>query len=333
MLEVWRDMTRVLAPVAQRIHAGDRRIENIAGGVLEFWSLDNPQAGRSRKYKRVIVDECAFAPGLLDIWNYAIHPTLLDLSGDAYFFSTPRGLNDFYTLYCMAETDANWHSWQMPSSVNPFLPIEELENMRRTMPERVYRQEILAEFIRDGAGVIRYVRDAVRPQPEAPETGHTYVAGIDWALTTDRTVITIADATRGAIVQADGFNGIDYRVQRERIAALCRRWNVAVVIAEANAMGKPNNDELRHMGLPVRDFTTTNATKADIIEALAGAFENRRITIPNNATLIAELESLEAERTPSGMVRYAAPAGRHDDYTMSAALAWSATAGAQSIFL
>jgi len=77
--------------------------------------------------------------------------------------------------------------------------------------------------------------------------------------------------------------------------------------------------------LPVRDFTTTNATKADIIESLASAFENRRIAIPRDAALIMELESLEASRMANGMTRYAAPDGMHDDRVMSLAMAWANT--------
>jgi phage terminase large subunit-like protein len=113
-------------------------------------------------------------------------------------------------------------------------------------------------------------------------------------------------------------------MQRQRIAAACQRYNVSALIAEANAMGKPNNDELRKMGVRARDFTTTNATKADAIESLAAAFEQARIAIPNDDKLVMELEAFEAERMASGGVRYAAPDGMHDDMVMSLALAWSA---------
>lgn len=325
MLEVWRAMVDVLRPITKRANASEFRIENITGGVLEFWSMDNGRAGRGRKYKRVIIDECAFVPGLLKTWTGAIRPTLADFGGDAYFFSTPFGRNDFYTLWSREGRD--WQHWQMPSTVNPTIPAHEFEDMRHDMPERAYLEEIEAQFIADGAGVIRFVRDAVMGEmPREPQKGSTYVAGLDWALSHDNTVLTIVDATKGWVVDVDAFTGIDYRPQRERVAAKCRRWDVQVLLAEANAMGKPNNDQLRYdYNLPVRDFTTSNATKADIIENLASAFENRRIGIPKDAALVAELESLEASRTPAGLVKYEAPSGMHDDRVMSLALAWELT--------
>lgn len=327
MLEVWRAMVETMRPIASRISASDFRIETTAGGVLEFWSMDNGRAGRSRKYKRVILDECAFVSNLLDTWNAAIRPTLADYRGDAYFLSTPKGRNGFWQLFVNGGERAEWRAWQMPSSVNPFLAISELDALREELPERKYLQEIEAQFLEDGAGIIRFVDKAILlDMPAEPEDGSTYVAGLDWALTTDRTVLTVVDATKGMVVEVDAFNGIDYRLQRERIAAMCRRWNVSLLMAEANAMGKPNNDQLRYdHGLPVRDFTTTNATKADIIESLASAFENRRILIPNDPALRLELEALEATRTKDGMTRYAAPDGMHDDRVMSLAMAWANT--------
>ena len=60
----WRSLVAVLDPVISRISVSDYRIENIAGGVLEFWSMENAKAGAVAKYKRAIIDECAFVPGL-----------------------------------------------------------------------------------------------------------------------------------------------------------------------------------------------------------------------------------------------------------------------------
>ena len=76
------------------------------------------------------------------------------------------------------------------------------------------------------------------------------------------------------------------------------------------------------MDLPVTSFTTTNATKATIIEALQLAFEQDEIRIPDNDTLIDELLSFSIDRLPGGSIRYSAPAGLHDDCVISLALAW-----------
>lgn len=329
LLEVWREAVRTFAPILSRRNIQERRLEFITGGLLEFWSLDNPDVARGRKYRRVIIDEAAMVPGLMDAWQYSIRPTLADYQGDAWFLSTPKGRNAFWQMWQWGQDtqNAEWASWQMPSSVNPLLAASELDEMRRTMPERTYLQEIQAAFVEDGGGVFRSVLAAATATPADSRRGDAvYVAGLDWALSYDFTALTIVNVNTREVVHLDRYNGVDYSMQRQRIKATCDRFGVAGIIAEANAMGKPNNDELRRMGLPVRDFTTTNATKADIIESLAAAFEQGNIRIPNDATLIAELQAYEVDRLPSGMVRYSAPDGMHDDHVMSLALAWHGAA-------
>jgi hypothetical protein len=81
-------------------------------------------------------------------------------------------------------------------------------------------------------------------------------------------------------------------------------------------------EQLRRDGLPVTSFITTNASKAAAMEALALAFERGTITIPNHPALVGELQAFEARSLPSGLTRYAAPEGLHDDCVMSLALAW-----------
>ena len=327
LLEIWREAVRTFAPITTRRSTQDHRIENLAGGVLEFWSLDNPDSARGRKYRRIIVDEAAMVPNLMDAWQYALRPTLVDYSGDAYFLSTPKGRNGFWQMWQWGQDplQAEWASWQMPSSVNQRIPAGEFDAMRYTMPERVYRQEIEAQFLEDGLSVFRGIADAATAERQTgARPGSTYVAGLDWALSVDYTVLTIFDATAQAVAHIDRFNGVDYSLQRQRIKAACDRFGVMSVLAEENAMGKPNNDELRRMGLPVRDFTTTNTSKAEIVEKLAAGFEQGNVKIINDQTLIAELQSFGAERLPGGMTRYSSPDGMHDDMVISLALAWYA---------
>lgn len=332
LLEVWREAVRTFAPILSRRNVQERRLEFITGGLLEFWSLDNPDVARGRKYRRIIVDEAAMVPMLMDVWQYSIRPTLADYQGDAWFLSTPKGRNGFWQMWQWGQdvTMPEWASWQMPSNVNPLLAASELDEMRRTMPERTYRQEIEAAFVEDGAGVFRRVVEAATAEPQDGRRGDTvYISGIDWALNHDYTVVTIIDVKRRELVYMDRFNGVDYSMQRERIKAICQRFGVVGIIAEQNGLGGPNNEALRKMGLPVRDFTTTNSTKADIIENLAAAFEQGNIRILNDSTLIAELQAYEVDRLPSGMVRYSAPDSMHDDCVMSLALAWHGASSAQ----
>ena len=86
-------------------------------------------------------------------------------------------------------------------------------------------------------------------------------------------------------------------------------------------MGTPIIEDLQRAGLPVYPFTTTNATKAAIIDALSLAFERGTLTILPDEVLVGELQAYTSERLPSGLTRYSAPQGMHDDTVIALALA------------
>ena len=123
------------------------------------------------------------------------------------------------------------------------------------------------------------------------------------------------------------FNQIDYSVQIGRLEAIYNRFRPRKIIAESNSMGEPLIEQLRNKGMHVEGFATTNKSKAQIIDGLALAFENDELTILDDPVLINELQAYEAERLPSGMFRYGAPSGMHDDTVMALAMAWHGGSG------
>lgn len=250
LLEVWREAVRTFAPILTRRNVQERRLEFLTGGLLEFWSLDNPDVARGRKYKRVIVDEAAMVPALMESWQYAIRPTLADYKGDAWFLSTPKGRNGFWQLWQWGQDKhmQDWASWQMPSSVNPLLDAGEIDEMRRTMPERTFRQEIEAAFVEDGGGVFRRVTEAATAKTDTGNrNGHRYVMGVDLARTLDFTVVVILDITRVPyrMVYMDRFNQISWQVQVQRIKAAVERFRVDQVVVDQTGVGDPVIEQLR----------------------------------------------------------------------------------------
>ncbi len=332
--EAWRSAKGFLRDYIARSDSQQRRLEMRNGAALDFWTLEDPDSGRGRKYGLVIVDEAAMARHLEQAWNAAIRPTLTDLKGGAWFFSTPKGRNFFWQLYQRgAERRTGWTAHHAPSSSNPHLQASELEDARQSLPERIFAQEYLAQFLEDGGGVFRRVTASVDHELLARlDTSHdtgdgrAFVIGIDWGRHQDFTVFTVLDARDRAVVAIDRFTQIEYAVQIGRLKALRKRFPHAAVVAEANSIGGPLIEQLRRDGVPVTAFQTTQASKAKIIEGLAVAFEQGEIRIPPVQWLIDELMAFDQERTAGGLMRYGAPSGGHDDGVMSLAIAWHAQA-------
>lgn len=309
-----------------------------SGGSIVFRSLDNPDNARGHTADGVVIDEAGDVQE--PAWYEVLRPMLIDTNGWAWAIGTPRGHNWFWREHLAATDRDDSAAWQAPTYgvvvtpegleraphplENPHVPFSEMVQMYRTMPQRTFEQEILAIFREDSGGVFRRVlAAATAPYPVDPYPG-TFVMGVDWAKSHDFTALVVLDTASKRVVDFDRFNQIDWAFQRARLAALAGKWRVTTILAERNSIGDPNIEALQRTGLSVRGFTTTNATKAQIIEGLGLAIETGEIAYPNLPQLVAELQAYEMGRLPSGLTRYGAPEGMHDDCVMALALAWEA---------
>lgn len=325
MLEdVWRSDKDLLQPVVREKSEQERRIETVTGGVLDMWSLDNPDAIRGRAYRRVIVDEAASVKGFEEIWNQIVRPTLIDYKGDAWFLSTPKGMNGFYKLHLLGRDRANedWKSFHYTSYDNPFLDPLELDAMRVTMTERDYRQEILAEFLEGEGVVFRNIEACMKAPVTSPgeHSGHTVVAGVDWGRDLDFTAISIGCVNCRRELYLDRFNQIDYAFQRQRLMGLLNRWGVKKGVVESNSIGAPILEQLQRDGVQVIGYQMTNISKSAVVEALSLALEQGNIQFLNDESAKAELEAYEMTATETGLRKYGAPSGMHDDTVVARAL-------------
>lgn len=316
----WRLLTRLAREVpTARVRLSDKTVV-IGDGMVQIRSGHEPDSLRGEGLDWLVMDEGAYIEERA--WSEVLRASLADKVGGAMFISTPAGRNWFFRLFSIND-GITWKSFNFPTSSNPYIKSEEIAAAKKSLPEFVFRQEFLAEFIHDGIGVFRNIHtsDSVLLGPIARTN---YVFGVDWGKFKDFTVITVIDADRNAVVKIDRFNMIDYQLQLKRLMSLYQTYRPVKVVAEANAMGTPLIEQLERAGLPIEGFTTTNASKKIIVEDIALALENNHLTLIPHKALTDELLAFETSRTPSGLLRYSAPEGVHDDCVISLALAWYA---------
>jgi len=329
--EVYTQIETTLFAVIKSANKTERRIELINGAVFECWTLDVQDIARGRKYARIFVDEAAMVSNLERQWNEAIRPTLADFKGDAFFLSTPKGYNYFYTLFLKELVDPEWKSFTAPTEANPYIDPVEVESMRKSLPEQTVKQEIDAAFLADGAGVFRRIRDCVYEGTRTYNPSHSYIMGVDWGRSNDFTVLTIFDVSTNEVVYIDRFTDVSYELQTQRLKQLAQMWNVQTILAESNSMGAPLVEGLQSDGLPIMPFWMSGESKTPLIETLQLAIERGEIRLPNDPILISELECYESIRLPSGKLRYSAPSNMHDDTVISLALAYHASQDFHSV--
>ena len=318
-----------------------------SGGIIRYRSLDDPDNARSKSATMIVIDEAGDVAEYA--WTDVLRPMLVDSLGSAWIIGTPRGHNWFYRGWqaaCTGEYPGEI-AYQAPTYgveivdeqlirrphplENPNIDLQEMLAIWRTTPERTFRQEYLAEFVADGGGVLRHVAERSTLQPQAgPIKGHEYVMGCDWGRSNDYTTICVIDATLGQQAYLERFTGIGYELQRGRWIGAYERWLPTLAYGELNSMGGPIVERFQADGYPVVGLDTSNQSKAKWVDALSLALERNRIGLLNDPIQIAELQAFEGTRLPSGMIRYAAPDGQHDDTVIALLLAWHAAKNYQS---
>jgi hypothetical protein len=200
MSEAYTELAMLLHAVIPRTGGANKTegvIRTTTGGRTDFWSLENERAGRSRKYDLVVIDEAAFAKAnMVDIWEQAIEPTLLDhamlpYGGRCLMISNTNGIAEDNFFYMACETKKERYkfaTFHAPTSDNPYMPKERLEQLQREKHPLVWQQEYLAEFV-DFSGVSFFEKDRllVDGHPvEYPEKCKAVFAVIDSAVKTGK---------------------------------------------------------------------------------------------------------------------------------------------------
>ena len=270
--ETYRDIYEILGPITISASKIDGVIRCVGGGRVDFWTLNNPRAGRSRKYHGVIIDEAAFAgPDMADIWTKSIKPTLLDYKGVGWALSTPSGKDDENWFYSICnQPDSEFVEFHAPTSTNPYLPADEVANLEHDNSPEVYRQEYLAEFV-DWSGVAFFpVEKLLVPSGELgpdgqvlmvpvpmPDRCDTVLAIIDTALKSgiEHNSTGVIWGSYNSLLQTSPVNILDYQLiqiegaqqadwlpsvyaRGEELAALCgARMGFSGAIIEDKATG------------------------------------------------------------------------------------------------
>lgn len=297
------------------------RIEYINDAAMMFRSGDNYENLRGWGMKRVVIDECARQNRML--WTEVIRPSVSDTNGRVLFISTPRGKNWFYELYNKGKDKLlpEYEAWKYPTSDNPKISKEDISEAKRNLPQDVFKQEYLAEFLDDCSGVFRNVLACIKQKhvENVPyDPGKVYYAGLDLARLTDFTVLNILDE-KGDQVFFDRFNLLDWVVQKRRIIEACKRYN-AYVLMEWNGIGDPIFEDLRRAGLNVSAEKITGELKKKIIECLMLSLEQTRLSLLDIPEQYNELDVFEYQMSKAGNIIYGAPEGYHDDCVTSLAL-------------
>jgi len=263
------------------------------------------------------------------------------------FFSTPKGKNWFYDGYRNAQMEMEWAikhdvvpkkiAITAPTAANPHVPRESIEDARKTLPDRLFRQYYLAEFLDDGSCFIGF-RECIYGEPidltgsvhEWYESGieeKEVVLGVDWAKKEDYTVIGAVSYQEDIpkLVGYMRFQGLSYVDAIRQLIRFTKKFKaVRLIRHDKTGVGEAIDDMLAQTSLPVEGVIFTNASKSTMVSDLMLCFERGDLLLPHIPELIYELDIYEVQTNSLGTARYSAPHGMHDDIVSMLMLVYSA---------
>jgi predicted phage terminase large subunit-like protein len=303
----WIDFERYYHKVLKESRISDQVMIFTTKAQLDWYGIYRIDGMRGNKYNRVLVDEAAHADGLIYAWDGVIRPTLMDYKGDAYFGSTPNGMNDFYILEMdrAAKSPNEWYCQHGTTYDNPFIDPAEIDALKLSMSSIMFQQEILAEYI-DTQGA-RVKREWLRYGDAAPAGLPIYV-GVDLAISQREE----ADYT-AIVVTAHDPDGTIYVIDAVRARATFHE--TMGLIKSVAAKHQPNMIAVENVGyqqsviqelvrtttLPVSPINVTK-DKISRFFPVEGKIEHGHVVLLRTLDTAFESELLSF------------PQGEHDDY-------------------
>lgn len=315
---------------------GAQIVELRGGGVVKFRSWDHPEHLSGETVHAVVVDEAHL---LTRKAHRIIRARRSATLGPLRYSGNAEEGDGTWRQLCERASDPaygtrfGWHHWTWRHRF-------EALGGEATEQGRAYRAEIDAEreqmldyefeaaweakWVESDQNYFRLVSEAtVLPRWCHGAPGTSYAVGWDIAESHDFTVgipVEVGAVPRGARFM-ERF-GVDYTTQEDRICEVDEAWGHPLHVVEVNGPGKPLFSRLKYArGLRVYPFTTTMATKHEIVRGTAADIRWKRLLLADLPPLQSELRSFMRRKNSSGKgYVYSAPSGGHDDCVVSLCL-------------
>jgi len=199
-----------------------------------------------------------------------------------------------------------------------------VEQERLSIPDFEFRRLYEAEWTEDEAAVFRGLDACIDRSGKgllAPGMDR-FVIGVDVAQSVDFLAAVSYAINARRLELRYRARGIPYAQAAQTLKAISQDLNAPLVVEE-NGPGVALIQELARLEVPVFPFTTTAQSKQELILNLAADIQAgpTRCVVADHSPMPHELAMYRYTRGPTGLYRYSAPDGEHDDTVMAAALA------------
>lgn len=325
---LYRELIKIIPQsVIKSSNGSELFIETIYGSTLTFYSAEQGSSLRGLTFTHLILDEMAFhkqeQPDGTHLWNDILSPTLKSRGKKCIFVSTPLGKNNiFYQMYQrgLSYDFPNYASVKKTVYDDGFITDDEIEEIKKGIPELSFKSEYLCEWLEDGLSFFQGYSNCFDIDK--------YSGGKSWMALdisgdgADETILTqINELNEVRQFKIEGNLDTKYEI----ISNIINRENPTAVLGEINGIGLPFFNEVKKLvknKSKLHDWTTTNSSKEEIISDLAVEIAKKGIHFQkNDGELYDQLGDFIVTVSKNRKLTFAARGSAHDDRILSLAMA------------
>lgn len=278
---IWGSLIEMLATleIEHEARPSTLRITFPNGSFIQLFGADTPNAAarlRGRKFKLVIIDECAFY-GTVDALMPVILPTLSDYSGSLVMTSSPGMLlSGFFYEADQGGMVDQWDHYHWTLLDNPLFQgpasdpkfasrgEEELDTVCRLLyggnrKHPAFIREYLGQWVRDGSSLVYPFTDANIVPGNVKGQHDEYAIGLDLGVASDSAIAVwkYSQYSREAqIVDEWGQTGASVDELADILKDFMKLYNTSLIIADTGGLGAASVQELRkRYSLPIKAAT------------------------------------------------------------------------------
>ena len=287
-------------------------LKHPCGNRMIWYSTDNPglAEGHHAQWVALLIDEAKSVPD-----SIAQASERLQATHTLVMSSAGAQIGWFYNLF--TKNRARWKAEQIPAHQCERVPKDWIAHLAAEYgtDSDLYKSSVMAEFTSAESGAfisLEAVNNCIKFPPI--HSGHEIVVGIDPAATPagDETVIVIRKGNK--ITDMICFRETDtMRCAGRCVAELRQRKISSNINADAGGPGVGVIDRMAEVGLPVtkinfggnpfREKERFGNKMTEMWNEMKSQIEGRKIIIPDDAELIAQLTTRKAEHLSTGRIK------------------------------
>jgi len=272
------------------------------------------------------------------VW-YSLFTTITQTGGKGIVTGTPRGHTWYYDLFVLAQTGDPFFCYvTLPTSASPYVSAEAIETARRLLPHVLFIQYYLAQFVTHGSvfgdlsrifyddpNLNQKTKFWVHPDKEMRK--NEVVHGVDVAKKNDYTIFYSVNSM-GQLVGYCRFKQVPYPSQVIRLKTYLINYFSDCdnhIKYDATGVGIAFGDMLSEADIDaaVTPVVFTNRSKNEMVTKTIMALDSGFHKAPRILRIVHEFAIYELSMTASGLYRFSAPDGEHDDIVSAAIIAIS----------